>query len=69
MRLAQLDLLKHALSRFNIRMLTTFKEAGLFALLLKLYSVFPFADILLQTVTSIFATALQPPKTSDDTED
>jgi hypothetical protein len=60
MRLAALELLDKLQLCYGLRMHEIFKEADLFTSLLKMYALYPYNDIALRYVTSIFMFALDP---------
>ena len=60
MRLAALELLDKLQLCYGLRILEVFKEVDLFTSLLKMYALYPYNDIALRHVTSIFMYALDP---------
>ena len=57
-KLSALELLDKLHKCYGIRMLEAFKEADLYSTLLEYYEVFPYNDIALKLITSIFAHTL-----------
>jgi len=58
LRLQTAELLRRALICLGPRMLSVYMEADLFSVLLKLYALYPFSDMVLSMITSVLAHGL-----------